>query len=338
MSRRVVLYIGNHLGDNGRYPSVAQILAPHLRENIHFHLVSGKRNPFLRLVHIVYAVLRYAGRQQPVMIDTYSTAAFNYALLTATLCRLLSWNYICVLHGGSLPNRLAQFPGLCKWVFGGATQLVAPSAYLHNAFSKYGYATTIIPNPIEMEKYAFKLRTQVRPFLLWVRAFDATYNPAMAIEVVAGLKQKYPEVRLCMVGPDKDGSLQVCKELAKQRGVQDRIRFAGILSKPEWIALSAHYDIFINTTHIDNTPVSVLEAMALGFPVVSTNVGGMPYLIHSEENGILVQQASAEEMIAAIDRLCNNDSLATLLSNNARNYVRKYEMNAVVQLWKRLLC
>ena len=80
-----------------------------------------------------------------------------------------------------------------------------------------------------------------------------------------------------MVGPDKDGSLEKTKQYAKEKGVLHRVRFTGGLSKTEWIELSKDYNIFINTTNVDNTPVSVMEAMALGFPVISTNVGGVPF-------------------------------------------------------------
>src|SRR5690606_41312383 len=83
-----------------------------------------------------------------------------------------------------------------------------------------------------------------------------------------------------------DGSLSAAKKYAKKHDL--RVNFTGKLKKKEWIKLSAAYDIFINTSDIDNTPVSVIEAMALGLPVVSTNVGGIPYLIEEGKTGLLV--------------------------------------------------
>src|SRR5690606_31616955 len=91
---------------------------------------------------------------------------------------------------------------------------------------------------------------------------------------------------LCMVGPDTDGSLSQVKALAKQLKVS--VKFTGKLTKSEWNQLSKEYNIFINTTNFDNMPVSVIEAMALGLPVVSTNVGGLPYLITDGVDGMLV--------------------------------------------------
>src|SRR5690606_32388170 len=119
-----------------------------------------------------------------------------------------------------------------------------------------------------------------KPRLLWVRSFSQIYNPVLALKIVEILKLKAMEVSLCMVGPDKDGSLQRCKEMATELNLP--VSFTGLLSKQEWIALSRDFDIFINTTNFDNMPISVMEAMSLGMPVISTNVGGLPLLI---ENG-----------------------------------------------------
>ena len=85
------------------------------------------------------------------------------------------------------------------------------------------------------------------------------------------------DATLAMIGPDVDGSLTKVKDLARKKNLD--VNFTGKLSKPEWINYSKDFNVFINTTNFDNTPVSVIEAMALGLPVVSTNVGGMPFLI-----------------------------------------------------------
>jgi glycosyltransferase involved in cell wall biosynthesis len=337
MSQKVILYIGNHLGVNGQYPSVAQVLTCYLPNELRFNLVSNHRNQFFRLTDMIFTLLRYGNKQQPVIIDTYSSLAFYYALICVLVCRIFSWKYICVLRGGNLPNRLKYYPRFSKYLFSGACKLVAPSRYLHDSFSLYGYPCLIIPNPIEIEKYTFKLRSHVNPRLLWVRAFDSTYNPEMAIEVVDGLKKQFPDVELCMVGPDKDGSLQICKTLAKKLGVDKHIIFTGLLSKDAWLKLAADYDIFINTTNFDNTPVSVLEAMALGMPVVSTEVGGIPYLIKSEINGILVSKNSHEEMVEAIIKLCLNPELSSIISINANRDLKKMDIKNVSLQWQTMI-
>jgi glycosyltransferase involved in cell wall biosynthesis len=131
----------------------------------------------------------------------------------------------------------------------------------------------------------------VAPRILWVRSFHELYRPQWAIGILERLLEQYPEAALCMVGPDKDGSLEHCQQLAHNKGLADKVYFTGLLSKADWLALSADYDIFLNTTSADNTPVSVMEAMALGMPVVTTKVGGIPWLFADGIEGIMVAEA-----------------------------------------------
>ncbi len=308
-----------------------------LRPEIELHLVSHRRNKALRLIEMLWAVLRYGRAQQPVIIDVYSTLNFYYALFTGLLCRMFHVHYCCVLHGGNLPARLNQNPQLCRLLFGGAQKNIAPSAYLLDAFQKAGYTTQLIPNFIPIKNYPFQLRAHIRPRLLWVRAFDATYHPEMAIRLLASLSESHPDARLCMVGPDKDGSLSRCQALAEKLGVAEKVRFTGRLSKADWVAFSAGYDIFINTTNYDNTPVSVMEAMALGFPIVSTNAGGLPYLIEEGQDGLLVEKGDVEGMVKAIRRLLEESGLAGRLSARARAKAEGFDAEVVLGQWVGLL-
>lgn len=286
---------------------------------------------------MLWAVLRFGRREQPVLIDVYSTLYFYYALFAGLLCRLLDLSYYCVLHGGNLPARLQDSPWLCRLLFSGAKENIAPSGYLLKAFQKAGYATRLIPNFIPIENYTFRQRTSLHPRLLWVRAFDASYNPKMAIQVLHLLVQTYPDAELCMVGPDKDGSMADCQSLARELGLSERISFTGGLPKADWIALSQAYDIFISTTNFDNTPVSVIEAMALGLPIVSTDVGGVPYLIDNRVNGLLVEKGNAKATHEAICRLINNPAWANLLAQEARKKAETFAWERVKPLWLQVL-
>lgn len=328
-----VLYIGNHLSSNGRYPSVAESMAPLLFPDIKLRLVSRYKNRFLRLLDMMAALIRHGRNEQPVIIDVYSTFNFYYALIISQLCRFYKLHFVCVLHGGNLPNRLDKYPGLSKLIFRHAMKLVAPSDYLKVSFELHGYKPICIPNFIPIENYQFQHRAKVKPNLLWVRAFDATYNPQMAIYVLNELVKEYPDSKLCMVGPNKDGSMDLCFDLAVKLGIKDNVLFTGQLSKSEWIQLSKEYDIFINTTNFDNTPVSVIEAMALGLPVVSTNVGGIPYLLVDGYDGLLVPAGDVTKMSALIIELIKNEQRHSKLTFNARRKVEGFCWQAIKPLW-----
>ena len=144
-----------------------------------------------------------------------------------------------------------------------------------------------IPNSIDISLYPFLKRSKPKHKILWVRAFDKIYNPKLALETLELLIADFPDAELCMIGPDKDGSLNELSDLARKNSLP--VTFRGKMSKVEWIDISKDFDVFLNTTNFDNTPVSLIEAMALGLPVVSTNVGGIPYLIEDQCNGVLVE-------------------------------------------------
>ena len=62
-----------------------------------------------------------------------------------------------------------------------------------------------------------------------------------------------------MVGPDKDGSLKKCYELSKKYKLNQKVEFVGYLRKIEWLEIARDHDIFINTSTIDNMPVSIIR-------------------------------------------------------------------------------
>lgn len=331
-----LLYIGNKLSGKGLNTTIIETLsAQFTKEGYRVVAVSGFKNPVLRMLDMLLTVIRYR-KSDFVLIDTYSTSGFWFAFSVSQLCRLFGKKYIPILHGGNLPNRLQNNPKLCTMVFWNAYKNVAPSHYLLEAFKKAGFSNLVfIPNTLEIGQYPFLERTELQPKLLWVRAFDAIYNPKMAIDVLSLLQKKFPETQLCMVGPDRDGSMESCKDYALEKNVA--VHFTGRLPKTEWIALAAAYDIFINTTHFDNTPVSVMEAMALGLPVVTTNVGGIPFLLKNNQEAMLVADNDFVGMMDAIVSLIENPQTAKEMARKARIKAESWDWNVVKDQWKNLL-
>ena len=332
-----LLYIGNQLSKHGYNKTSIETLGVFLEvEGYEVIFTSDKKNQRYRMLDMVWVTLLKAKKVDYILIDTYSTSSFWYAFFCSQLARVLNIKYIPILHGGDLPNRLKNNPKLCQMVFANAYKNVAPSGYLMQAFENAGFANVVhIPNSIEIDKYEFKSRAELTPKLLWVRAFASIYNPEMAVKVLQQLQEKYPSATLTMVGPDKDGSLQTTKAFAESVGVA--VNFTGQLAKEDWWQLASEHDIFINTTHFDNTPISVMEAMALGLPVVSTNVGGIPYLLADKENALLVNDDDDKAMTEAICSLLEDQQKASDLTLNARHFIEQMDWNVVKEEWKRVL-
>ncbi|GAA4290597.1 glycosyltransferase family 4 protein [Aestuariibaculum suncheonense] len=332
-----LVYIGNKLNNARATVTSIDVLGPLLEnEGYRVTYASGKSNKTLRFLDMLFTVWKSRRTTDYVLIDTYSTLNFYYAFAVSQVCRCLQIKYIPILHGGNLPERLERHPKMSQAVFNHAFANMAPSLYLKTAFESKGYTSIVnIPNAINLGAYAFKERTIDEIQLLWVRAFHKTYNPLLAIAVVKALQATGASATLTMVGPDKDGTLQQAKAYAEKQGVT--VKFTGKLEKAEWITLSQQCNVFINTTHFDNMPVSVLEAMALGLPVVSTNVGGMPYIINDQTDGILVEPDAVQPFVEAIQGLKKDPDLTKKITRNARKKVEQYDWEIVKDLWKSLL-
>lgn len=284
---------------------------------------------------MLQTVVRNKNWADVVIIDTYSTINFYYAVIVGFLCRKFNIPYIPILRGGNLPERLEKSKKLCQTLFKNAYKNVVPSAYLFEAFKNKNIQNLIyIPNTIPLENYDFKKREKVTYRLFWVRSFAALYNPEMALQVVEKLQKEGKDVTLCMVGPDK-GSMENCEKIAKDKGLP--VTFTGLLDKKAWHKLSEEYDVFINTTNFDNTPISVIEAMALGLPVVSTDVGGLPFLIEKNKTGILISPKDVQAMTDAITDLVSNPEKSQQIANQARKQVESYDWEEVKYKWNEVL-
>ena len=335
-ANKSILYIGNNLMKKTKYSTTMSTLSYLLElENYFVIKSSSKVNKLFRLLDMCFSVIKYSNRVDFVLIDTFSTSNFYYALCTSQIARVLKIKYIPILHGGNLPERLDKSKRLSNLIFKNSYKNVAPSNYLKTAFEERNYPTIYVPNILEIEKYKFQKRINLTPKLLWVRAFKHLYNPMLAVEVLNLLKKEFPNANLCMVGPQIDSSFEDTKKLVKKYNLEDSVEFTGVLSKDNWHKKSREFDIFINTTNFDNTPVSVMEAMALGLSVVSTNVGGMPFLINNNVDGILVDKENQIQMSKAILNLLNSNNQEII--KNARLKAESFGWNVVKEKWNSIL-
>ena len=127
----------------------------------------------------------------------------------------------------------------------------------------------------------------------------------MAVKVLKFLKDERIDAKLTMIGPDIDGSKKKCENLSRHLGISDDIEFTGLIKKEHLPKYYFDNNIFLNTTNIDNTPLSVLEAMASSLITVSTDVGGIKYLLN-KKNSYLVKINDHQGMAKKIIEILKN--------------------------------
>jgi len=334
-----ILLVGNFLSASIGVRGVCEDLAERLAAaGWAVFTTSTERRRLPRLVDMVRTVWRRRHEYGLAQVDVYSGPAFVWAELVCQTLRVANKPYILTLHGGNLPRFTRRWPRRVARLLRSAAVVTTPSSYLLHEMQPYCRDLQLLPNPLDLDRYIYRRREQARPRLVWLRSFHAIYNPALAPKVIALLAAGYPDIQLIMVGPDRgDGSLQATRRAASELGVAEQIIMPGGVPKAaigEWMHQG---DIFINTTHVDNTPISVLEALACGLCVVSTDVGGIPYLVRHTHDALLVPPDAPAAMANAVRCILDQPGLARHLSSNARATAERFDWSVILPQWQALL-
>lgn len=333
-----ILIVGTFLSQSNGNRSVCEDLAQRLPSyGWPVHTTSAKPGRVSRMIDMLTTVWSERRNYTLAQVDVYSGPAFYWAASVCGLLSLLRKPYILTLHGGNLPEFSRKRVWLVHKVLQSAAVVTAPSRYLSEQMNRFRHDIQVLPNAISLSRYPFEERKASRQRLVWLRAFHQIYEPQLAVRVLAELKTSFPQLTLIMVGPDKgDGSLQQTQALAQELGVADRVRFEGRVPKDEIALWINSGDLFLNTSTIDNTPVTVLEAMACGACVVTTEVGGIPYLCDHRADAMLSPVGDVKAMAANVAQLLGQPKLASTISRNARSRVELLDWAAILPRWTSL--
>ena len=125
---------------------------------------------------------------------------------------------------------------------------------------------------------------------------------------------------ICGSGPERDR----LAALAQTLGIESAVVFTGRVDNEQIAGLYQSADIMVNPSLADNMPNSVLEALASGVPVVSTNVGGVPYLVQHEKTALLVPPGDVDAMAKAVIRVLETPELAARLVTAGLAEIQQY--------------
>ena len=344
-----VVFVGPHLGRHaGRVPSPAQDLQPLLEAAGHTVRLSSERlgaaGRGLDHLRDLTAWRRWA---DVVVLSVFSGRSFIVADALSRWMGLLRIRQVHFLHGGGLPDLIETKPNRVRRVLSRADAVVAPSGWLADAVRPLGIDAlprlSVVPNVLDLSRYDYRERDgfadPAAPRLLWMRTFHEVYQPQLAIRALHRLREMGLDASLTMAGQDK-GLLAPCRELAAALEVADQVGFAGFLDPAGKRDVLARHDIFLNTNRVDNTPVTVLEAMASGLPVVATAVGGVPHVLEHGAAGRMVPnsdtESTARALADAVVHLASDRAGVAELSRAGRRVAEGCSWPAVRELWQRL--
>lgn len=270
------------------------------------------------------------------IVHIFSASYYSYLFSAAPailVARLFGKRSILNYRSGEAEDHLANWRLTAIPIIRLVDVIVTPSGYLVDVFAKFGLKARPIFNIVELDRFSYRERTQLRPVFLVSRLLEPLYNVACVLRAFAIIQQRYPEAKLTVAA---DGWLRSELEaLARQLELRDT-KFIGFVPFEKMPALYDETDIYLTATDIDNMPSSITECMASGVPVVTTDAGGIPYIVTHEETCLMVPRNDHQAMAEAAFRLLNDPELAVRLTRNARESSKRFTSAGVRAEWLRL--
>lgn len=236
-------------------------------------------------------------------------------------------------RGGEAREFMARAANSVRPTMRRAERLVVPSGFLDEVFREYGLTTSVVPNIVDLGRFRPEITggPHAPPDIMVARNLEPIYDNATALRAFALLIRGHPMATLTIAGT---GPLESeLRRLAVELGVSGRVRFTGRLDRDEMARQLRLSRVALNPSLVDNMPNSVLEALASGVPVVSTNVGGVPHIVRDGQTALLVPPGDEEAMAEALDRLLTDDALASRLALNGLSEVKRYTWANVRDQW-----
>ncbi len=166
------------------------------------------------------------------------------------------------------------------------------------------------------------MRSPKTPHLLVTRNLEPIYDVGVIIRAFAIVVGRHADAQLTVAGsgPDRD----MLERTAAELGVAHRVRFTGRVDNTELPAFYRAASVVVNASLVDNLPISLLEAMASGVPIATTDVGGIPYVVQHEVTALLVPARDPVAMANAVLRLIEDRPLALRLRAAGVEAARRY--------------
>ena len=289
--------------------------------------VPGLRALF-RLVPYLLALWRAAGRNDVMHLMANSGWSWHlFAAPAIWLARLRGLPVLVNYRGGEAGGFLQRSGRLVRFSMRRAHALLVPSGFLEAVFDGHAMKAVVLPNIVDLQRFRPAETIPGATHLLVARNLEPLYDNGSAIRALALVRERFPEVRLTIAGT---GPAQAdLQALAAALGQGDAVHFAGRVERDAMAALYRSATISINPSLADNMPNSVLESLASGVPVVSTNVGGVPYLVQHERTALLVPPKDERVLAAALLRLLDDAGLCERLREAGLAEVQRYTWSRI---------
>ncbi len=317
-----ILLIANYAEGVGGISVQVKLQHDLLRRDGYVCDILSTKGSVAKRIKAVFELL-FKGRRYDVFhIHACSDRGFLPAVLGISIGRLLKKRIVLTFHGGGAEGFFRRKESFVKRYLNRTSANIVLSGFIGRVFDQYGIPYKVIPNVLVADGSSFRSRTEIRPRFIGIRSLTDTYNIKCTLRAFAIVLEKYPDARLTLLG---GGPLKAeLEQFVADHHIRN-VFFVGQVPNTEISRYLDEADIMVSSPRFDNMPVSILEGFRAGLLVISSNVGGVPYMIEDGRNGLLFENDNdrqmAEKMIAAVE----NPEATRQMIANARQSLEYYK-------------
>lgn len=296
------------------------------------------RIPLLRAVFRLVPYLVHlwgaAGRVNVIHVLANSGWAWHlFAAPAIAIARMRGTPVIVNYRGGNADPFLMQAPGYVLRMLAWASMRVTPSPFLQRVFAKYGLKVEVIPNIIDLSRFTPSPPRSFggSPHIVVTRNLEKIYDIPTAIRAFASVRKTFAGAKMTVAGTGPE--LANLQRLVLKLQLSEAVKFSGRIDNASISALYACADCMVNSSTVDNMPISILEAFASGVPVVSSCAGGIPDLVEHGISGLLVPIGDDAAMAREVLRVLQNPEMASSLRRAGLADAEKYAWQQVRAKW-----
>lgn len=263
----------------------------------------------------LYAIWASKLYQIPVLVEIHGEEYFKYLESNRKRHLLLKW--------------------IIRYVYRNATKIRSLNPAMTNKLARSGFTKNVaeIPNRVNLTTFSppktdFAIGTPIK--LVSIGRFVKEKNYGQLISVLATSDLDF---ELCLIG---GGPLRTeYEQLIAAHDLHTRVTLIDWLSQEEMIQRITQADLYIQFSLSEGMPRTILEAMALRMPIISTNVGSIEGVIQNRVNGIILSENFDAELLRAVQALISDIQLRTAIAERAyKDVVDKYEWNRMYELYR----
>lgn len=340
MQKMKILMLGESLDRQGGIVSVEKLMIQQAPAEIQIsHIPTLSNGSMLgKVIGFNQALIRLCWRllQQEVDIVHIHVSergsAFRQAI-TTMIAWLLQKPVILHTHSADFHLFYANLPQTVKailsWIFCKSSRFIV----LSDSWKKYyidnlnlpSEKVCVLSNPVKFPQEVWQRNITKKVNFLFLGRIGERKGAFDLIQAVAAIPdQEKQNLELIMAG---DGEGERARKLLDELHLGHCITILDWVNEQQRDQLLAKADVFILPSYNEGLPMALLEAMSWELPVITTPVGGIPELVISEQNGLLVKPGEKQDLSVAIQRLISDSDFRQRLGANARKSVQSFDVN-----------